>query len=69
MNTERQSKYREMRKERGPGYQPRTHHLDAEGWARYTNRLFPETSPYLRQHAHNLVDGYPWGEAAFEKQS
>ena len=31
------------------------------------NRLQYETSPYLIQHAHNPVDWYPWGEAAFEK--
>jgi hypothetical protein len=28
------------------------------------NRLAGETSPYLRQHAHNPVDWYPWGEQA-----
>ncbi|HEX9426347.1 MAG TPA: thioredoxin domain-containing protein [Candidatus Polarisedimenticolia bacterium] len=28
------------------------------------NRLADETSPYLRQHAHNPVDWYPWGEEA-----
>lgn len=31
------------------------------------NRLRLETSPYLLQHAHNPVDWYPWGEAAFER--
>ena len=31
------------------------------------NQLINETSPYLLQHAHNPVDWYPWGEAAFEK--
>ena len=31
------------------------------------NRLSQETSPYLRQHAHNPVDWYPWGAAALEK--
>ena len=30
----------------------------------HTNRLIDETSPYLRQHAHNPVDWYPWGEDA-----
>ena len=39
-------------------------HDAAEG---LTNRLGDETSPYLLQHAHNPVDWYPWGEAAFEK--
>ncbi|ULH14404.1 thioredoxin domain-containing protein [Deinococcus sp. KNUC1210] len=29
------------------------------------NRLASETSPYLRQHMHNPVDWYPWGEEAF----
>ena len=28
------------------------------------NRLAAETSPYLRQHADNPVDWYPWGEEA-----
>jgi uncharacterized protein YyaL (SSP411 family) len=30
-----------------------------------TNRLATETSPYLRQHADNPVDWFPWGEEAF----
>ncbi len=29
------------------------------------NRLAGESSPYLRQHADNPVDWYPWEEAAF----
>ena len=29
-----------------------------------TNRLAHETSPYLRQHADNPVDWYPWGDEA-----
>jgi uncharacterized protein len=33
----------------------------------HTNRLIDATSPYLLQHAHNPVDWYPWGEAAWEK--
>ncbi|MEL6539383.1 MAG: thioredoxin domain-containing protein [Bacteroidota bacterium] len=31
------------------------------------NRLIHSTSPYLRQHAHQPVDWYPWGEAALQK--
>ena len=31
------------------------------------NRLIREKSPYLRQHAHNPVDWYPWGIEAFER--
>ena len=31
------------------------------------NRLASEGSPYLRQHADNPVDWYPWGTEAFEK--
>ena len=30
------------------------------------NRLAAETSPYLRQHADNPVDWFPWGPEAFE---
>ena len=41
-------------------------------WARATaidglravNRLGEESSPYLRQHADNPVDWYPWGDEA-----
>jgi uncharacterized protein YyaL (SSP411 family) len=29
------------------------------------NRLGSESSPYLRQHADNPVDWYPWGDEAF----
>jgi uncharacterized protein YyaL (SSP411 family) len=32
-----------------------------------SNRLIHEQSPYLRQHAENPVDWYPWGAEAFEK--
>jgi uncharacterized protein YyaL (SSP411 family) len=31
------------------------------------NRLASEKSPYLRQHALNPVDWFPWGEEAFKK--
>ena len=31
------------------------------------NRLAGETSAYLRQHAHNPVDWYPWGDEAWER--
>jgi hypothetical protein len=31
------------------------------------NRLAKELSPYLRQHAHNPVDWYPWGEEALTR--
>ncbi|TLZ02508.1 MAG: thioredoxin domain-containing protein, partial [Gammaproteobacteria bacterium] len=34
---------------------------------KYTNRLAAETSPYLKQHAHNPVDWYPWGNEALER--
>lgn len=32
-----------------------------------TNRLIHESSPYLRQHANNPVDWYPWGDEALQK--
>ncbi|WP_447973340.1 thioredoxin domain-containing protein [Nitrospira sp. Kam-Ns4a] len=31
------------------------------------NRLVQEASPYLRQHAHNPVDWYPWGAEALAR--
>src|SRR6202161_3769879 len=43
----------------------RIRHLHSDGTPRYTNRLALQTSPYLRQHAHNPVDWYPWGPEAF----
>ena len=33
----------------------------------FTNHLGQETSPYLRQHAHNPVDWYPWSTEALEQ--
>ena len=33
---------------------------------KHENRLIHETSPYLRQHAHNPVDWYAWGPEAIE---
>jgi uncharacterized protein YyaL (SSP411 family) len=35
--------------------------------APFTNRLVHETSLYLKQHAHNPVDWYPWGPEAIER--
>ncbi|MCU0627344.1 MAG: thioredoxin domain-containing protein, partial [Gemmatimonadaceae bacterium] len=35
--------------------------------SRMPNRLAAESSPYLRQHADNPVDWYPWGDAAFAR--
>ena len=34
---------------------------------KFTNHLAGEKSPYLLQHAHNPVDWYAWGEAAFAR--
>jgi uncharacterized protein YyaL (SSP411 family) len=52
--------------EGGPGA-ARTHHLDAAGRPRFTNRLALERSPYLLQHAHNPVAWWPWCDEAFEE--
>ena len=49
------------------GASNRVHHLASDGSPRFTNRLILETSPYLRQHAHNPVSWFPWGDAAFER--
>ncbi len=61
-----ENEIRNLAQRRGASYQPRTRHLDDQGGAIYTNRLFLESSPYLLQHAHNPVDWYPWGEEAFD---
>ncbi len=58
-------RFEQARKAKGRTYRPRTKHLRPDGWAKYTNRLFLEASPYLAQHAHNPVNWYPWGEEAF----
>src|SRR5215471_11128179 len=34
---------------------------------RKPNRLIHEQSPYLRQHAYNPVDWFPWGEEALQR--
>jgi uncharacterized protein len=34
---------------------------------RFPNRLITESSPYLRQHASNPVDWYPWGKEALSR--
>jgi uncharacterized protein YyaL (SSP411 family) len=59
-------KFEEMRKVRKKDYKPRTRHLRPDGRAKYTNRLFLESSPYLIQHAHNPINWYPWSDEAFE---
>jgi uncharacterized protein YyaL (SSP411 family) len=41
--------------------------LGAAGGEPPTNRLAGESSPYLRLHAHNPVDWYPWGPEAIAR--
>ena len=48
------------------GHLPRTRHRDGTD-PHFTNRLILETSPYLRQHAHNPVNWRPWGDEAFDE--
>ncbi len=51
-----------------PAASPNNHRGHAaDPQPRRPNRLIHETSPYLRQHAYNPVDWYPWGEEALEK--
>src|SRR5580700_2266923 len=42
-------------------------HLNSDGTPKYTNHLANETSPYLRKHAHDPVEWYPWGAEALER--
>lgn len=41
-----------------------TNHHAGHATNRPGNRLIGSSSPYLKQHAHNPVDWYPWGEEA-----
>jgi len=59
------NKIKRAQSQKGKHYIPRTKHLTNTGQAKYSNRLFLESSPYLLQHAHNPVNWYPWGDAAF----
>ena len=34
-----------------------------------SNHLSGQHSAYLKQHAENPIDWYPWGDEAFEKAS
>ncbi len=43
------------------------HATESTGKKAKANRLINSSSPYLRQHAHNPVDWYPWGKEALEK--
>ena len=61
------SEFKKEKEKKGKFYSPRTHHLDSNGWALFTNRLFLQKSPYLLQHAHNPVNWYPWDDEAFEE--
>jgi uncharacterized protein YyaL (SSP411 family) len=42
-------------------------HSSHDNPAHKANRLIDEQSPYLRQHAHNPVDWFPWGDEALGK--
>ncbi len=48
-------------------YAVHTQHLNADGSPKYVNALVEEDSPYLKQHIHNPVNWYPWGEEAFAR--
>lgn len=41
--------------------------MNPDGSWKYTNALIDATSPYLRQHAHNPVDWFAWGDEAFDE--
>ncbi len=42
-------------------------HEPSDQPGRKPNRLIKEQSPYLRQHAYNPVDWYPWGDEALAR--
>jgi uncharacterized protein len=51
--------------EGSPAARPGSADAAPGGGPELTNRLVLETSPYLRQHAHNPVNWFPWGTEAF----
>lgn len=40
--------------------------IDEDDDGPWQNRLIDAKSPYLRQHGHNPIDWYPWGQEAFD---
>ncbi len=48
-------------------YAVHTQHLNSDGSPKYVNALVAEDSPYLKQHAHNPVNWFPWSEEAFAR--
>ncbi|MCH9672980.1 MAG: DUF255 domain-containing protein [Gammaproteobacteria bacterium] len=46
-------------------YVVRTEHKSPQGAAHFVNRLVEQDSPYLLQHAHNPINWFSWGDAAF----
>jgi uncharacterized protein YyaL (SSP411 family) len=51
-----------------PSYEDKATMTDSPTQAdRSPNRLITEASPYLRQHAKNPVDWYPWGKEALSQ--
>jgi len=48
-------------------YAVHTQHLNADGSPKYVNALVEEDSPYLKQHVHNPVNWFAWGEEAFAR--
>jgi uncharacterized protein YyaL (SSP411 family) len=41
--------------------------LEPQIAGRFANRLITESSPYLKQHAHNPVEWLPWGSEALSR--
>ena len=41
--------------------------MDLSSTDRVPNRLITESSPYLKQHADNPVEWYPWGQEALSR--
>ena len=49
-----------------PEMKNHTSNKGPDGTPTYLNRLILESSPYLRQHAYNPVNWFPFGEEAFD---
>ena len=41
--------------------------MESSSQDQFPNRLITESSPYLKQHAYNPVEWYPWGPEALSR--
>ena len=63
----RTARFYAIYQQKAGSYTVHTQHLNSDGSPKYVNALVAEDSPYLKQHAHNPVNWFPWSEDAFAR--